>query len=192
MQRTSIPLICALFMILAIFYYALFQHGFFPIEESPHHASSITAFTHDSLSTEYERHGRLEQAVKVAHSEHFHSPDSTTFTQPHFTLPAAHNTVWYITAKSGQSFENGNKIQLWGNVSLHRPQLDDYVDTLIKTAKLQYDKTKRLAISHSLTTVIQPGNTASGDYVRLNMKNNIIHIQKDAKGVFAASKAKTS
>ena len=192
MQHTSIPIIGVLFIILSIFYYCLFQHGFFPIQQSPHHTADITAFTNHSFSTQFDQYGQLEQAVKVTHSEHFNSPVSTTFTQPQFTLPASHHTVWYITAKSGQSFQSGNKILLWDDVNLHRPQKGDYVDTLIKTANLQYNKTKRLAISHSLTTIIQPGNTASGDYVRLNMKNNVIHIQKDAQGVFAAPKAKTS
>jgi len=186
-KRYPVTFICIFFIASSLFYYFLFTKGFFPIQNQKTSNRSLNAFTNASKSKRYDDKGKMNLAVKSKHSDHFESPASTIFTEPNFTLPSENKTVWHIHSNHGQSFNGGKKIILWGNVILHRPEIPQYPDTIIKTQHLTYFNTEDYAISNTMTTVTQPGNASSGNDVRINFKNNNIRIKDHAQGVFSAN-----
>ncbi len=186
LKRHSAFFIILTFTGIFLFYYYLFNTGFFPIKSIKQQDQTLNAFTNSMESKQYNQKGEISLTLTSPHSKHFSKPAVTTFINPQFTLPSANGAVWHIQAKKGKSTNSSNKITLWNNVILNRPGIPGYPQTTISTQELTYYKAQNYAVSNSHTQITQPGNKSSGNHIKVDLNKNVIYILDHPHGTFDA------
>jgi lipopolysaccharide export system protein LptC len=109
------------------------------------------------------------------------------FWKPRFSILTDDHTPWTATSEKGQGYNNGEKIELTGNVHLTQWPTAQYPKTDITSNTLWIFPKKSFASTTDHIQINRPGMQVSGKGMQANLKNNHFILQKETTGFYTPS-----
>lgn len=178
-RSTLLYLIAFLLICTASFY--ILRRTKEPILETP--KQTINSFIYHGIYTEYNKEGKIKSQITAQKITHF-SPDETTlFTHPYIITYTTKGT-WHIRANNAKSDKSGEKIFLYGNVTVHQLPTAHQVESWLKTTELTLYPKKSLAMTKKPVILIHPGITIHGVGFHANLKTGQYRLDSESEAVY--------
>ena len=97
------------------------------------------------------------------------------------------NNLWHMTSEHGQSFQVRQMVHLWDHVIITKGQKDDPASTIIQTQSITILPQKEKAYTNDKVILIQGNHQIQSYGVTIDMKNGIIHLLSNARGIYEPS-----
>lgn len=174
------------------------------LTQQPFDPHSPDAYATKITLTEFDDQGHIKDHLYADNAFHYIN-DVTKFTKPKAILyktddaeasndvsvagmmtmqaPSAQTPPWVISANNGKLYDNGNVLDLWGNVHVEQAKGKDNDATTLITSKLTYYPKSRTATTEEPVKIIQSnGNQIDAVGMDANLATGEITFLSDMRG----------
>lgn len=152
-----------------------------PIKSQLHTPDS---FMTNIAAVQIDKFGKPINTFAATKAFNYKQDDKNNFDNPFIVHYVPNAPPWHISAKYGQSINNGKKIIFTKNVKVHQlPGLNSHNLTLT-TTKLTYYPKKAFAITYQPVTIIQPGSIVHAIGLTADLNKNVINLMSKAHGQY--------
>ncbi len=144
---------------------------------------------HNAVNRRYNPDGSLHSELRASESRYFQvnprqrsGKDYMEMTRPDMTLYSDDKPPWQITAREGITRDNGNRIELWGDV--HIWQTDELGQrSELNTEYLVLEPEQQYAETDKPVIIVSPGNTTRAIGMKAFLQRDIIKLLSNVRGI---------
>lgn len=160
-----------------------------PIKSQPH---SPDSFMTNISALQIDKFGKPINTFTATKAFSYKQDNKSTFDNPFIVHYVTNAPPWHISAKYGQSIDNGRKIIFTKNVKVHQlPGFNSHNLTLITTKLIYYPK-KALVITHQPVTITQPGSIVHAVGLTADLNKNVITLMSKMHGQYGKPHEKST
>lgn len=124
--------------------------------------------------------GAPDYRVRAPQGAYFDAADRWRFTEPRWRVYGDEGIAWYGRAEQGQSWQDGTRASLTGDVRLRRPGAEG--DSVLRTEHLDLEPARRYAETDRLVTITGPNYRVQGVGARAWLEEERMQLLSQVEG----------
>ncbi len=157
---------------------------------APHGSQKLTPFDIKISNPSYQwtnEQGIIRGKITAKSADYSSKSSETRLHTPEINSTDNDENLWHMTSKHGQSFQLRQMVHLWDDVIITKSEHSDPHPTIIKTQSLTLLPHKEKAYTNDKVTLIQGDHQIQSYGVTIDIKNGIIHLLSNARGIYESS-----
>ncbi|MGD8796797.1 MAG: LPS export ABC transporter periplasmic protein LptC [Thiohalophilus sp.] len=141
-------------------------------------------FLQDFTATTLDKSGEPQHRLVADYLEHFPDDDTIVITQLKLSMYRKDLPPWTAQARQGVVYEEGERVELSGEVELYRPAIGREEALTLKTEQLTVYPRREYAETDAAVTITGDRSETRAKGMSLDMQRGLLKLRADTRGTY--------